>query len=313
MMKGVSNTQNKTTDIHCDLTTLDREKLKMKEILRSVVGLPARIGASARSALYRSETELNKEVASCLPDPENLRTISEVDIRIRTRASYPPLSEFYSRQVLASINVELVDEAPSYDIVRLQRRLRETDIPVIQVFGDTLISRGALGLNERLLFSARDDSSFEILIELGSDIGDVERWIRDLDSELLEHLRTVEKNVDDGFDLERYNHGERIATSITAHLKRASQSAILDRVLKQAEENVDNVTVFRRYEPDWYLKRVGGSDYPDRNVLTVSHRYRIDDGRDGAGTHREEFSETETALRWVREFHEDPPDYLEPH
>ncbi|SER51246.1 hypothetical protein [Natrinema salaciae] len=284
----------------------------MKGILRSVVGFPVRIGASARAALYRSEAKLNDEAASRLPDPVNLRTISEIDIHVRTRASYPRLSEFYSRRTLASISVELVDEAPPYDIVSLQRQLRASDIPVVQVFGDTLISRGALRLNERPLFAARDDSSFEVLIELSADVGDIERWIRDLDSELLEHLRDVENAVDEEFNLERYDHGERIATSITAHLERASRSTALDRLLTRVEEETDDVAVFRRYEPDWYLERVGGTDHPDTTILTVSHRYRIDDEwRDGAGTHEEEFTETEAALRWLREFRDDPPDYLD--
>lgn len=288
----------------------------MKGILRSLVGsvlgLPAQIGVSARAALYRSEAELNDEAASRLPDDEELRVINEVDIRVRTRASYPRLGEFYSRRALASISVELIDEAPSYHIVRLQRRLRASDIPVVQVFGDTLVSQGALGLNERLLLSARDDSSFEVLIELGSDMGDVERWIRDLDSELLEHLRAVENNVDEGFDLERYDHGERIATSITAHLERASRSTALDRLLTRVEEDADETTVFRRYEPDWYLKRVEGSDYPNATILTVSHRYRIDDDwRDGAGTHEDEFTEIDAALQWLRGFCDDPPDHIE--
>ncbi|WP_435068527.1 hypothetical protein [Haloplanus sp. C73] len=280
--------------------------------MKEIFGLITQMWTSAKAAIYRSEAKLNNEVATHLPDTEDLRTISEVDIRVRTRASYPRLGEFYSRQALASISVELVEEAPSYDIVRLQRQLRESDIPVIQVFGDTLISRGALGLNERLLFAARDDSSFEVLIEVGADVGDVERWIRDLDSELLEHLRDVENPVDEEFNLERYAHGERIATSITAHLARASRSKALDRLLTRVEEETDDVTVFRRYEPDWYLKRVGGSDHPDTMILTVSHRYRIDDEwRDGAGTHEEEFTETEAALRWLREFRDDPPDYLD--
>lgn len=284
----------------------------MKGILSSVIGLPARIGASARAALYRSEAELNDEAASRLPDSEELRTISEVDIRVRTRASYPGLSEFYSRQTLASINVELVEEAPSYDIVRLQRQLRESDVPVIQVFGDTLVSRGNLGMNETLLFSGRDDSSFEVLIELGADVGDIERWIRDLDSELLEHLRDVENGADEEFDLKKYDHGERIATSITAHLERASRSTALDRLLTRVEKETDDVTVFRRYEPDWYLERVGGSDHTDTTILTVSHRYRIDDEwRDGAATHEEELTETEAALRWLREFRDDPLEYLD--
>ena len=284
----------------------------MKGILRSIVDFPVQIWTSAKAAVYRSEAELNDEVVSCLPDSEDLRSISTVDIHIRTGASYPRLGEFYSRQALASISVELVDEAPPYDIVRLQRQLRASDIPVVQVFGDTLVSRGALGLNERLLFAARDDSSFEVLIELGADVGDVERWIRDLDSELLDHLRDVENAVDEEFNLERYDHGERIATSITAHLERASRSTALDRLLTRVEEGTDDVTVFRRYEPDWYLERVGGSDHPDTTILTVSHRYRIDDEwRDGAGTHEEEFTETEPALRWLREFRDDPPDYLD--
>ncbi|QCW01882.1 hypothetical protein [Natrinema pallidum] len=284
----------------------------MKGILSSVIGLPARIGASARAALYRSEAELNDEAASQLPDSEELRTISEVDIRVRTRASYPGLSEFYSRETLASINVELVEEAPSYDIVRLQRQLRELDVPVIQVFGNTLVSQGNLGMNETLLFSGRDDSSFEVLIELGSDVGDVERWIRDLDSELFEHLRAVENDVDEGFDLERYDDGERIATSITANFERASKTTSLDDLLTQVEEEVDDVTVFRRYEPDWYLQRVEGSNHPDTAILTVSHRYRIDDEwHSGAGTDENEFTETEAALRWLREFRKDPPEHIE--
>jgi hypothetical protein len=267
---------------------------------------------STRAALYQSEAELNDEVASYLPDTEDLRTVSEVDIRVRTRASYPRLGEFYSRQALASISVELVEDAPRYDIVRLQRQLRESDIPVVQVFGDTLVSRGNLGMNETLLFSGHDDASFEVLIELGSDVGKVERWIRDLDSELFEHLRSAENDVNGGFDLERYDDGERIATSITANLERASKTTALDDLLTQVEEEVDDVTVFRRYEPDWYLERVGGSGLPNMTMLTVSHRYRIDnDWRDGAGTHEEEFTETEAALRWVREFRDDPPDYLD--
>jgi len=284
----------------------------LRSIVGSVLGLPVRVWTSARAALYRSEAELNNEVASHLPNTEDLRTISEVDIRVRTRASYPRLGEFYSRQVLASISVELVEEAPPYDIVRLQHQLRESDVPVVQVFGDTLVSRGNLGMNETLLFSGRDESSFEVLIELGSNVGDVERWIRDLDSELLEHLRAVENDVDGGFDLERYDDGERIATSITANLERGSKTTVLDDLLTQVEEEVDDVTVFRRYEPDWYLERVGGSDVPNMTMLTVSHRYRIDnDWHDGAGTHEEEFTETEAALRWLREFHDDPPDYLD--
>jgi len=284
----------------------------MKGILSSVIGLPARIGVSARAALYQSEAELNDEATSHLPDSKELRTISEVDICVRTRASYSGLSEFYSRQALASICVELVEEAPPYDIVRLQRQLRESDIPVVQVFGDILISRGNLGMNEKLLFSGRDNSSFEVLIELGSDVGDVERWVRDLDSELFEHLRAVENDVDEGNNRERYNHGERIATSITAHLERGFQSTVLDWHLTRVEEETDDVTIFRRYEPDWYLERVGGSDLPDTTILTVSHRYRIDDGwHDGAGTHEEEFTETEAAIRRLREFRDDPPDYLD--
>jgi hypothetical protein len=267
---------------------------------------------SAKAAVYRSEAELNDEAVSCLPDSDDLRTISNVDIHVRTRASYPKLGEFYSRQALASVNVELVDEAPPYDIVRLQRQLRESDIPLVQVFEDTLVSRGALGMNETLLFSAHDDSSFEVLIELGSDIGDVERWVRDLDLELLEHLRTVENDNDGGFDLEKYDHGERMTTSITAHLERASKRTLLDQLLTRVEEETDNVTVFRRYEPDWYLKRVGGSDLPDTSILTVSHRYRIDDGRDGAGTYEEKFTETEDALQWLRGFRDNPPDSLDP-
>ncbi|MFY4815580.1 hypothetical protein ACOJIV_23225 [Haloarcula sp. AONF1] len=255
---------------------------------------------------------MNDEVASHLPDTEDLRTISEIDIRVRTRASYPRLGEFYSRQALASISVELVEEAPSYDIVHLQRQLRESNIPVVQVFEDTLVSRGNLGMNERLLFAARDDSSFEVLIELGADVGDVEKWIRDLNLELLEHLRDMEGAADEGFNLERYDHGERIATSITAHLERCSRSKALDRLLTRVEDETDNVTVFRRYEPDWYLERVGGSDHTDTTILTVSHRYRIDDEwRDGAGTHEEELTETEAALRWLREFRDDPIEYLD--
>jgi hypothetical protein len=284
----------------------------LRSVVGSVLGLPARMWTSARAALYRSEAELNNEVASHLPDTEDLRTISEIDIRVRTRASYRRLSEFYSRQALASINVELVEEAPSYDIVRLQRQLRESDIPVVQVFGDTLVSRGNLGMNETLLFSGRDDSSFEVLIEVGSDVGDVERWIRDLDSELFEHLRAVENDVDEGFDLERYDDGERIATSITANLERASKTTSLDDLLMQVEEEVDDVTVFRRYEPDWYLQRVERSNHPDTSILTVSHRYRIDDEwHSGAGTDEDEFTETEAALRWLRKFCEDPPEYIE--
>lgn len=288
----------------------------MKGILSSVIGpvigLPARIGASARAALYRSEAELNDEAVSSLPAPEELRTISEIDIRVRTRASYPGLSEFYSRRALASISVGLVEEAPPYDIVRLQRQLRESEIPVVQVFGDTLVSRGNLGLNEELLFSGRDNSSFEVLIELGSDVGDVESWVRDLDSELFEHLRAVKNDVDEGFDLEKYDDGERIATSITAHIGGVPRSIALDRLLTRVEGETDDVTVFRRYEPDWYLERVGGSDLPDTRILTVSHRYRIDDGwHDGAGTHEEELTETEATIRWLREFRDDPPDYLD--
>ncbi|WP_367175731.1 hypothetical protein [Haloarcula rubripromontorii] len=281
----------------------------MKEIIGSI----AQMWTSAKAAIYRSEAELNDEATSRLPTSEDLRTISEVDIRVRTRASYPRLGEFYSRQVLASINVELVEEAPSYDIVRLQRQLRESDIPVVQVFGDTLVSRGNLGMNETLLFSGRDDSSFEVLIELGSDVGDVERWIRDLDSKLFEHLRAVENDVDGGFDLERYDDGERIATSITANLERASKTTSLDELLTQVEEEVDDVTVFRRYEPDWFLQRVEGSNHPDTAILTVSHRYRIDDDwHSGVGTDENEFAETGDALQWLREFREDPPEYIEP-
>lgn len=284
----------------------------LRSIVGSVVGLPARMWTSARATLYRSEADLNDEVASHLPDTEDLRTISEIDIRVRTRASYPRLGEFYSRQALASISVELVEEAPSYDIVHLQRQLRESNIPVVQVFEDTLVSRGNLGMNERLLFAARDDSSFEVLIELGADVGDVEKWIRDLNLELLEHLRDMEGAADEGFNLERYDHGERIATSITAHLERCSRSKALDRLLTRVEDETDNVTVFRRYEPDWYLERVGGSDHTDTTILTVSHRYRIDDEwRDGAGTHEEELTETEAALRWLREFRDDPIEYLD--
>jgi len=284
----------------------------LRSIVGSVLGLPARMWISARATLYRSEAELNDEVASHLPDTEDLRTISEVDIRVRTRASYPRLGEFYSRQVLASISVELVEEAPSYDIVQLQRQLRESDIPVVQVFGDRLVSRGNLGMNERLLFAARDDSSFEVLIELGADVGDVERWIRDLDLELLEHLRDVEGAADEGFTLERYDHSERIATSITAHLERSSRGTALDRLITRLEDETDDVTVFRRYEPDWYLERVGGSDHPGTTILTVSHRYRIDDDwRGGAGTDEKEFTETEASLRWLREFRDDPPDYID--
>jgi len=280
----------------------------MKEIIGSI----AQVWTSAKAAIYRSEAELNDEATSCLPDPEDLRTIIEVDTRVRTRASYPRLGEFYSRQVLVSLGVEVVEEAPPYDIVRLQRQLRESDIPVVQVFGNTLVSRGNLGMNETLLFSGRDDSSFEVLIELGSDIGDVERWIRDLDSELFEHLRAVENDVDEGFDLERYDDGERIATSITANLERASETTSLDELLTQVEEEVDDVTVFRRYEPDWYLQRVEGSNLPDTAILTVSHRYRIDDEwHSGAGTDEDEFTETEAALRWLREFRKDPPEYIE--
>jgi len=284
----------------------------LRSIVGSVLGLPARMWTSARSALYRSEAELNHEVDSHLPDTEDLRTISEVDIRVRTRASCPRLGEFYSRQVLASISVELVEEAPPYDIVRLQHQLRESDVPVVQVFGNTLVSRGNLGMNETLLFSGRDNSSFEVLIELGSDVGDVERWIRDLDSELFEHLHAVENDVDGGFDLERYDGGERIATSITANLERASKTASLNDLLTQVEEEVDAVTVFRRYEPDWYLQRVEGSNHPDTAILTVSHRYRIDDEwHSGTGTDKNEFTETEDALQWLREFRKDPPAYIE--
>ena len=284
----------------------------LRSVIGSVLGLPARMWTSARAALYRSEAELNDEVVSHLPDTEDLRTISEVGIRVRTRASYPRLGEFYSREALASISVELVDEAPPYDIVRLQRQLRKSNIPVVQVFGDTLVSRGNLGMNETLLFSGRDDSSFEVLIELGSDVGNVERWIRDLDSVLFEHLRAVENDVDEEFDLERYDDGKRIATSITANLERASKTTSLDDLLTQVEEEVDDVTVFRRYEPDWYLQRVEGSNHPDTAILTVSHRYRIDDEwHSGAGTDENEFTETEDALRWLREFRKDPPEYIE--
>lgn len=47
-------------------------------------------------------------------------------------------------------------------------------------------------------------------------------------------------------------------------------------------------------------------------MLTVSHRYRIDDEwHSGAGTDEDEFTETEATLRWLRKFCEDPPEYIE--
>lgn len=47
-------------------------------------------------------------------------------------------------------------------------------------------------------------------------------------------------------------------------------------------------------------------------MLTVSHRYRIDDEwHSGAGTDEDEFTETEATLRWLKKVCEDPPEYIE--
>jgi hypothetical protein len=286
----------------------------MQEVLRSIpgLGLVFRVWASARAAVYRSEAELTEEAESRLPDAEELRTIDEIDVQVRTRASHPRLSELYSRQALASLHVELVDNAPPYDVVLLQRQLRDSEIPVVQLFSKKVVNRGDLGVNEHILYSARDDSAFEVLVEVGSDIGKIEQWVRDLDEELLAHLREVDNEVDEGFDSERYEHGERMSTSITAHLNRTSRTIAFERLLTRIEDEVDDVTVFFRNEPEWYLERVGGSSYSEETVMTVTHWIRYDDEwRNGGGSQEETFTDTESALSWLRDFLEDPPDRLD--
>lgn len=54
------------------------------------------------------------------------------------------------------------------------------------------------------------------------------------------------------------------------------------------------------------------ANHPDTAMLTVSHRYRIDDEwHSGAGTDEDEFTETEATLRWLKKVCEDPPEYIE--
>ncbi|WP_436931838.1 hypothetical protein [Halosimplex halobium] len=278
-------------------------------VLSAVLVRPIiRAYASVRGATYRSEAELTDEVATRVPDTRELQAIENVDIQVRSKASRPWPSEFFSREVLASLTVELVDDAPRYDIAPLQKRLNESQIPVVQLFSRRLVKKGDLGMNELLLTTHRTDSKFEVLVELGGDIGKIEQWIRDLDAELLDHLRSLDDGSSEGFDIEQYEHGERIGTSITAHLSRTSREESLDRLLTRAETRVQDVTVFRRREPDWYLERVGGSDRLDDTVLSVSHRVRVDSYRSGTIPEREEFQDSEKALTWLRDFIEDPPE-----
>jgi hypothetical protein len=280
--------------------------------LRSVplVKSAFKIWATARGATYRTEAELTNEVATRLPEPEELRVVNDIDIQVRSKASPPWLSEFYSRQVLASVDVELDDDAPPYDIPSLQGQLRDSEIPVVQLFSKRTVEKGDLGINERVLASRRDDSAFVVLIELGSDIGKMEQWIRDFDMELLRHLRGVDNELTERFNPEQYDHGEWMGTNITAHLNRTSRKNELDCLISRAEE-IENVTVFRRSDPNWYLERVGGSDRPSDKIISGSHRLRLDDWRDGVTTEEIEFQNCEPALQWLRGFIEDPVEAIE--
>lgn len=278
-------------------------------VLRSLplVKYGFKIWASAKGASYRSEAELTEEVSTRLPEVTNLQTIKNIEVQVRSKASPPWLSEFYSRQVLASVNVELVDDAPPYNIVTLQQQLRKTEIPIVQIFSQSSIKKGDLGINEYLLYNPHDESSLVILLELGSNIGKIEQWVHDLDTNMLSHLQEVEIETPEEFNSKEYDHGDRIKTSITAHLSRSSRKIELDRRLSKAEK-IRNVTVFRRCEPDWYIKRIAGSDRTNETIISVSHRVRLDNDRDGFSTKERVFENSGASIQWLDNFIDDPPE-----
>jgi len=262
----------------------------------------------AKTAVYRSEGELNEAVRTRIPDSSELRTIAEIEATVRTNAKYSLLNEFFSRETLITLEIETVDNSPPYSPIDLQKRLRRTDIPVIQVFSKPSRDPSNLPIDEHLILTRRDESNFVVLIKIENNFGQIEQWIRDLDIALLNHLRK-RKSEDAGSTDTEYDPGERIKTSITAYLNRASKGMGFQESLLQVEQEVDNIELYRHRAPEWYMKRIGSSAKAGDEVMKVKHSIRIGKGKSGTRWERKSFTKTENAIQWLRDFNKAPDQF----